>query len=482
VLPVVLAITALRLLWLATNQPPLYADEAQYWAWAQDLRLGYFTKPPLIAWLIAGSTNLCGNTEGCVRLTSPLLHGATALLLGAAATKLVDKPTGTWSGILYATLPAVSVSATIVSTDVPLLTAWAAGLFALAALRETPTERNLGWWLLLGAALGVGTLAKYAMAAFLLSLALWLAIDRSARALFRGPGPWIALAAAALILAPNLAWNLSNDFATIGHVGANANLSAGLALDPVKALEFLGAQAGIAGPIVFALAAWLLVPRLRTTLSDPRGRFLAAFTIPLLLIMTTQGFLSRANANWAAPAWLSGVILVAWWATTHSRTVLLRASVALHLVLAAVVFGLPPAAQAAGIGLPRYLDPFARMRGFDTAGDAISRIVQDRPGTPLLFEQRRDMANFLYYIRPHPLDARMWEPDGIAHNEFELTAALQAGDTRSFLLVTRREDPADLVSRFITRTRVARILVPTHPNATLRYYVWELGGFQGYRD
>jgi hypothetical protein len=38
----VAAITLLRLLWLATDTPNLYADEAQYWIWAQELRGGYY--------------------------------------------------------------------------------------------------------------------------------------------------------------------------------------------------------------------------------------------------------------------------------------------------------------------------------------------------------------------------------------------------------------------------------------------------------
>src|SRR4051812_22989027 len=45
------AITAARLVWLVVQPADLYPDEAQYWFWAQHPAFGYYSKPPLIAWL-----------------------------------------------------------------------------------------------------------------------------------------------------------------------------------------------------------------------------------------------------------------------------------------------------------------------------------------------------------------------------------------------------------------------------------------------
>jgi 4-amino-4-deoxy-L-arabinose transferase-like glycosyltransferase len=473
----VAAVTLLRLGWLATNEPNLYADEAQYWVWAQDLRLGYYTKPPLIAWLIAGTTALCGEGEGCIRLASPLLHAATALLLGAAAARLFDRRIGFWTALTYATLPAVSVSSTIASTDAPLLTAWAAALYALVRLGEQPALR---WWALVGLAVGVGLLAKYAMAGFVLSLALWLALDRTARAMLRGPGPWIAGALALAMLAPNLVWNLANQFATVRHVGENANLAHGVAFNPISAGAFLGAQFGVFGPILFALLLWVLTRP--ATWRDPRLRMLALFVVPLGAIMLTQSFLSRANANWAAPIYAAGTILVVAWAAAQARTGLIRVSVALHVVAAVLLFAVPPALSAAGIELPRRADPWMRQRGWDVLGQAVARAAAPHRDARFLFEQRRDMASLIYYVRPHPLDARMWNPDGVARNDFELTAALAPGERGPFLFVTRRAEAPDVTARFALAERIARLTVPTHRDAALSYTVWRLDGFRGYQD
>jgi 4-amino-4-deoxy-L-arabinose transferase-like glycosyltransferase len=477
-LALVAALTLARVFWLAFDIPDLYADEAQYWVWAQDLRLGYVTKPPLVAWLIAGTTALCGDGEGCIRLSSPLLHAATALLLGATAARLFGTSAGLWTAGVYATLPAVSISSAIVSTDAALLTAWAAAFYALVRLRE---GAGGAWWAVLGLSVGAGFLAKYAMVGFLGGLALTLLLDRDARTvLLRGSGLAVAGAVAMLVLAPNLVWNLWNGFATVRHVGENANLRGGPSFNPGQGIEFFGAQFGVFGPITFAALLWVLSRR--ATWRDPTTRMLALFCAPMGALMLAQGFASRANANWAAPIYVTGTLLVVGWAVSQGRALVLKAAVALHVAAAALVFAGPPALAAAGISLPRGADPWMRQRGWAALGAAISRTAAEHPGHRFLFEQRRDMATLLYYIRPHPLDARMWEADGIARNEFELTAALQPGDTGPFLFVTRRDTAPDVTGRFATVEPLGRVTVPTHRNAALRYTVWRLDGFRGYRD
>ena len=48
------AITLARIILMAFNRTDLFVDEAQYWLWGQDLAFGYYSKPPLIGWVIRG--------------------------------------------------------------------------------------------------------------------------------------------------------------------------------------------------------------------------------------------------------------------------------------------------------------------------------------------------------------------------------------------------------------------------------------------
>ena len=122
----VLAITGLRLLWLVFQPADLYPDEAQYWFWAQHPAFGYYSKPPLLAWLIALTTGLFGESEFAIRLSAPLLHVGAAVFVYAIGDRLYDSRVGLWSALAYASLPGASISAFIISTDAPLLLFWAA--------------------------------------------------------------------------------------------------------------------------------------------------------------------------------------------------------------------------------------------------------------------------------------------------------------------------------------------------------------------
>src|SRR5258707_4193907 len=129
-------ITGLRLLWLALQPADLFPDEAQSWVWSQQLALGYYSKPPLLAWLIALTTGLFGDSEFAVRLSAPLLHAGAAIFVYGIGARLYDQRVRCWSALTYASLPGVSVSAFIISTDAPLMLFLAATLYAFVRARE----------------------------------------------------------------------------------------------------------------------------------------------------------------------------------------------------------------------------------------------------------------------------------------------------------------------------------------------------------
>jgi hypothetical protein len=87
-LAAVTAITAARLVWLVVQPADLYPDEAQYWFWSLHPALGYYSKPPLVAWLIALTTNALGDSEFAIRLSAPLLHAIAAGFVYGIAARL----------------------------------------------------------------------------------------------------------------------------------------------------------------------------------------------------------------------------------------------------------------------------------------------------------------------------------------------------------------------------------------------------------
>ncbi|MGB3133280.1 MAG: glycosyltransferase family 39 protein, partial [Candidatus Macondimonas sp.] len=192
-LGILVALTALRIALLAASPLDLFVDEAQYWLWSTTPDFGYYSKPPVIAWVIALTTALAGDGEWAVRLASPLLHGGTAGFVFLAGRALYGPRVGVGAALLYASLPAVSFSSFLISTDVPLLLCWSAALYALIQAEQ----RGGLWWPALGLALGLGLLSKYAMAFFLVG---WLGHVLSSRRR-PGRGETLALAVAAAVYA-----------------------------------------------------------------------------------------------------------------------------------------------------------------------------------------------------------------------------------------------------------------------------------------
>jgi len=301
---IVATVTILRLVALRMSPLELVFDEAQYWAWSRDLAFGYFTKPPLIAWAIAASTSVCGNSEACVRSLSPLCHAVTALILYVTALRLFDRRTAFWTGFSWITLPGVAVSSFLMTTDTLLLMFWSLALLALVLHRERPA-----WSLaiLFGLALGFGLNAKYAMI-YLPPLVLFAALaDRKLRQSVRLGHVLVTLVIAALMIAPNILWNAGNDFVTAGHTGENIGWSAH-SMNLVHGIEFFVAQFGVAGPVIFG-AMILALLGFRKSGSPETDRLLLWLSWPVVILIVAQGFMASANANWGATAFPAGVIL-----------------------------------------------------------------------------------------------------------------------------------------------------------------------------
>ncbi|MBV9685858.1 MAG: glycosyltransferase family 39 protein, partial [Alphaproteobacteria bacterium] len=396
----VAAITVLRLVWLALQPADLFPDEAQYWVWSQQLTLGYYSKPPLVAWLIAATT-LFGDSEFAVRLSAPLLHAGAAAFVYGIGARLYDARVGLWSALTYASLPGVSVSAFVISTDAPLLLFWAAALYSFVRARE---EDGWAWWLTVGLAAGLGLLAKYAMAYWLLSALGFVLLFPGERRHLR---PLLSATGIALVLySPNFWWNWRNGFVSYLHTRDNAALS-GQLFHPGAFIEFVGAQFGVFGPLLFA--GLILLTATWRGLAEPRARLLAAFALPTLTMMMIVSLLSRAHANWAAPTYVGATVLVVAWALQCGWRRLLIVSIALHLAAVALLFTGREALAACGLQLPAQYDPLRRVRGWRELGAIVGKELAAHPGLTLFADDRELTAALIFYIRPHPLDAVKWK-------------------------------------------------------------------------
>jgi 4-amino-4-deoxy-L-arabinose transferase-like glycosyltransferase len=460
------------LYWSATD---LFFDEAQYWSWSEEPAFGYFSKPPLIAWLIRAATEVCGPDEACVRLPSPLVHTVTAVAVFILGRRLYDARIGVLSGLAFATLPGVSMSAGLISTDVPLLACWAVALIGFAALFETEA---LWPALVLGLAFGIGLNAKYAMAWFLMCAAVYLFIMPDRRSVLRDFRFWLGLAIGILLIAPNLAWNYAHSFATFTHTAENANFG-GTLFNPLKVLEFVGSQFGVFGPILFGgylVIAW----RARKQRLPEPDRYLLAFSAPILLVITAEAFISRAHANWAAPAYVAGSVLVIATMVRDADWGWLKASFAINVaLLLLLVFGTTTAGSMVSPVKP---DPFARTLGWHdvaiaTQDELAKARAAGKPFAAVLSDDRAMTAELLYYMRGDPTPILAWRK-GAPHDHFELTRPFTAAVAGPVLLVREGPDAGDTPKAFGNAQKIADVDLPAGSNASRRVTFYALSGYK----
>ena len=437
---------ALRLWFIASGQLDLVQDEAQYWDWSRRLQLSYYSKGPLIAWVIAFFTGIFGNTELGVRFGAVVGSLLAQLLLYYGLAHLMQRPRLAALTLFIAnTTPLFMASGILMTTDNPLLVCWLAAFFCLHA---TVTKPGALWpWLGLSLAMALGILAKYTMLAMAgIALLHAFGLHRQGllpqghlRRLFGALGVGIAAG-----FAPIVIWNAQNDWVSFRHVGRLAGVAPAASEHPPlirfdRFPEYFGSQLGLILPwwLGFMLVgAWhalkkgWLAPKADAA-ADPDSLrqnilFSSGFW-PLWGFFLLWSFHTRIYANWSAMSYAAGLILAGAclesvlekrWQERHgakapadSRDASTAFSLARRLapawvVLSMVLFIGIHAQQPLSRFLPDAYNPAARLKGWSDLGRQLERIrlSMPRPDKVFFFSDAYDVtAAIAFYIPGQPV-------------------------------------------------------------------------------
>lgn len=466
-----LGLLALRLIWLFIAPWGLHGDEAQYWSWSQDPAFGYFSKPPMIAWIIAATTHIFGQAEWAVRLAAPFLHIATSVMIFLTGRKLFDERTGFWAALIYVLMPAVWLSSFIMSTDAALLLCWAAALHAWACLRD-----GGGWGRIvqLGAALGLGLLSKYAMAFMVPVLCLAALFDAPSRKALLGPRGFVAAGIAAAFLTPNLMWNAAHDFATISHTAENANLGQDL-FNPAEVIQFWVDQLGVFGILPFPMLLLALFAAVKGGLPSP-AKWLAALSALPLLAITLEALLSRANANWAVTAYIAGPVLVALWATQSPRRLSwLKWGLILQTALVVSVGSL--AMREAAVDAAGLTNAVKRLRAWPETAAAVKEKLGASDYRYAAADNRLVFYDLEYYGIGET-ELAMWSLNAAPAHHASLTRALPDTEAPVLILSYHHNFEAYFREDFETLTELEPIIINLGPNKTRVLKAWRGTGYK----
>jgi hypothetical protein len=230
---------------------------------------------------------------------------------------------------------------------------------------------------------------------------------------------------------------------------------------------FVLSQFGVFGPIYFV--AMLVLFAAPTRFGGPPARLLTAFAWPALTIIAAISLLSRAQPNWAAPAYVSAVILVVEAALRWGwrRTAIF--SIALHLAAAIAVFGGSEVIAGEGLHVPAKFDPLHRLRGWDTLGNAVAAELATHPGLRLMTDDREIVAALIYYVHPHPFNAVIWDPVPGVSSQWDLENNLSRHAGESFLAVTVHNLADQMRPQFGELTEIKTIDIKSGPGGGQTY-------------
>ncbi|HEY7331301.1 MAG TPA: glycosyltransferase family 39 protein [Gemmataceae bacterium] len=325
----ILGSAALHLAYFANDCTlDLSADEAHYWDWSRPEHLdwSYYSKGPLIAYLIRGGCALAGswsvehtgNLALAIRLPAVLCGSLLLVSLYLLTVQVYRCETLALAVVgLALTLPLIAVGSSLITIDAPYTCLWGWAL----VLGHRAIFRGSTWaWPLLGFVLGLGILAKYTMIVWLPSAALFLVTTPEYRRLLWSRGSFVMLAVAGFCCLPILIWNAQHDWATFRHLLGLSGLhdivqpSDEPSIYGLGPLRYLGGQCALL--LIYWFVVWVtaMVAHRPGRESDEGVRYLWWLSAPMFLLFLA--FSPKTNGgemNWPVTAYLSGLLLsVAW--------------------------------------------------------------------------------------------------------------------------------------------------------------------------
>ena len=451
----ILAILAFRIAYIGWwSSLDLATDEAHYWDWARNLDWSYYSKGPLVAWLIRLSLelfgplseSLTGSTVLAIRLPA-VFCGAAMLIAVYVLTVQVFKRDSLAFAVTAVTaiLPASTAGGMLMTIDAPFVALWS---WALVVGHEAVFGSRKWAWPVLGVLLGLGVLAKYTMLLWPVSAVLFCLFTPGFRVLLRQPGVWIAAAVLALCCLPILIWNIQHDWISLKHVAGQAGVSQAEAKGSIRwvgPLEYVGSQFGIFVGVFFMTWLYAMIAHRPWREADPQKLYLWWLSAPTFALFFAVSYRVGVQVNWPIAGFVSGMVLSAGWIAerlvdpVYRERRNWRISMALGCCLATLVslFALVPdiirpiatifanTPTEKNPAPRRTWDPSCRLRGWKWLAGEIDRIrdeIKEKEGLePILATDRWNKAGELgFYCRGNPRVVCFGRAIGDRYSQYDL--------------------------------------------------------------
>ncbi|WP_246072322.1 glycosyltransferase family 39 protein [Catenovulum sediminis] len=467
--------------WVTISTPiSLFYDEAYYLSWAQSFEWGYYSKPPVVAWLIALSTSLFGQAEWAVKLSAPVLYTATAYLLYCINSRWFSPRAGFWAACIFITMPLVSLNSLFVTTDAPQLFFWALASYFFIRANE---KNHWVWWLLAGCAGGLGLLSKYTFILLPVAFLCFALVSKKGKRILRNTKFWCACLLAMLILLPNLYWNFQYDFISFQHtseISKHGENSASF----LRMLEFLGLQLIVFGPafLIYLISKTKAHKRLPKLKQRDSVKLLWCLFWPTIVVISLQAFLARANMNWAASAYVAASLLAGFYISRQKKPSWLIAGLFCNFLLMLSFYHFNSFTKTIGVERTQHNDPFKRIVGWPEFVAQFQPYFNLYPDHKLASNSRKLLAYFGYYLQPNDFTGISMDGDLHIDHHYDLMYSMGESNESQFLFITDNWNEDKLKQYFHRVELVTQQSLPIYSSMQRQADLYKVAGFKGYLD
>lgn len=419
------SVLVLRVIFLLTAVDfQLSGDETYYWDWGRRLDWGYFSKPPLIGWLMGLIGRLSGDSWLAIRITSILFGTLSLWLLFLLGRSTYDARAGFFAVLLMLCSPANAALNFAMTIDAPLILCWTAALTAFWHVCTRPQS----WvgWLALTLAIGIGTLAKQMMLVFPALMLLFAFTAQEHRSLLRRPAFWLCILTALAFLAPVMWWNHANGWPMVKHTGSHfVSEEDSFAGWLGETLTFPLLQAAFHSPVTWWLMISMLVVTWKTWRTQgAREKFLWLFSAPALGVFLLLSLRQHVNENWPAVFYISALVLVPGLLLAKADGwPRIKRALQVGVAMTAILYLLIPGITLAGFKGHSTYDRFSDLRGWEEAGRQVGELYAKLPQPERTFAivtQGRKYASQLAFWMPQHPRMYLWNRKGIVESQYDI--------------------------------------------------------------
>ena len=476
-LTLLFGVTLLRLIFLAMNGLDLLGDESYYWDWSRQPDWCYYSKPPMVAWLIGAFTWLLGDYAFTVRLPTVIL-GAVFLWTFHATTKAFYGQRAAAFALLMVLATPINMLANFLMTiDPPLYCFW---MMSLYYLRKALFEASSTAWVYAGFSSGAALVSKQVAIALPLLLLIFLIIEPSCRRLLKREF-FSYLLPVLLAAVPILFWNHQHDWVMFGHSKGHFEHkeAVSFAKHLLDGLEFLLYQGLLVSPVLFSLVLIVSVKALfQFRHLTAQQRFLWLMGPLLLLMILLLSMVQKVQGNWSMPFYFSGLILLIsyWKVGAWQRT--LNVGLVTGYLMVGLTYFLPLVIHLLNLE-NTVVDPTQRFKNWEQVAINIHKqrlnALPDLNNSFVVSLGHRYLASQLgFYLPDHPSVFR-FETSGHIVSQYEVwEGPLKFMGKNAFVISERPEQvPNELKSAFASFRLVQKVINPNQANSYYFVYLAE---------